>query len=138
MTGYGGGLQVEPFVEILAEFALHGLLDADGTVHPGQPTRLICDAKGAYRDTAVDHDLAAHEHEALRHAFDHAATALARTGYFGPFGVDAFRWRDTAGQHFQPLSEVNARYTMGFFRGMAEQGERWLSHLAEHARRNPP
>lgn len=35
-------------------------------------------------------------------------------GYFGPFNVDAFVWRDGGGAHLQPRSEVNARYSMGW------------------------
>ncbi len=43
------------------------------------------------------------------------ADALSRAGYFGPFGVDAYRYRDREQQlRLQPRSEINARYTMGF------------------------
>jgi hypothetical protein len=39
------------------------------------------------------------------------ARALHDAGYFGPFGVDAFTY---SGGLFQPRSEINARYSMGF------------------------
>jgi hypothetical protein len=47
------------------------------------------------------------------------ATALTLAGYFGPFGVDAFVYRDRLGtERLQPRSEVNARYSMGFAVGL--------------------
>jgi hypothetical protein len=48
------------------------------------------------------------------------AEALARAGYFGPFGIDAYLWRRAPGAlELNPQSELNARYTMGFCIGMA-------------------
>ena len=45
--------------------------------------------------------------------------ALAGAGYFGPFGIDAYRYRDRAGAlRLQPRSEINARYSMGFAVGL--------------------
>ena len=49
------------------------------------------------------------------------ADALAREGYFGPFGVDAYRYLDSAERlRFQPRSEINARFSMGYPRGLLE------------------
>ena len=43
------------------------------------------------------------------------AVALAGSGYFGPFGIDAFTYRNADGTvALQPRSEINARYSMGF------------------------
>jgi hypothetical protein len=43
---------------------------------------------------------------------DRVAHALREAGYRGPFGIDAFRWRDAAGAvHLHPLCEINARLT---------------------------
>ena len=41
-----------------------------------------------------------------------AGYALARAGYFGPFGIDAFRHRTDRGEVLNALSEINARFTM--------------------------
>jgi hypothetical protein len=55
----------------------------------------------------------------LRSALAEAAHALAKIGYAGPFGIDAFRYRDAAGEtRFCACCDVNARYTMGFVVGM--------------------
>ena len=41
--------------------------------------------------------------------------ALLATGYRGPFGIDAWRYRDSDGRlRFHPLGEINARLTFGF------------------------
>ena len=45
------------------------------------------------------------------------AEALRSVGYFGPFGVDAYRW--TGG--FVACCDVNARYTMGWSVGMSSR-----------------
>jgi hypothetical protein len=42
-------------------------------------------------------------------------------GYYGPFGIDAFRWRDQNGkQQWNPRCEINARYSMGWSIGMGQ------------------
>jgi len=40
--------------------------------------------------------------------------ALFRAGYFGPFGVDGFTYRQGETALLQRRSEINARYSMGF------------------------
>jgi hypothetical protein len=42
------------------------------------------------------------------------AAALLQAGYFGPFGIDAFRYELGGRTKLQPRCEINARYTMGF------------------------
>ena len=42
------------------------------------------------------------------------AEALFAADYFGPFGVDAYFYRDRGDIRLQPRSEINARYSMGF------------------------
>ena len=120
MCDYGGGLQVEPFVPILAEFTLHGLLQADGTVLRGEPTRLYSDQHGAWIDNqALSEDLSVSERGSFEAAFSTTTEALHKAGYSGPFGIDGFRWQDIEGTpRWQALSDLNARFTMGYFVGM--------------------
>lgn len=127
----GGGLQVEPRVERCGDFAIHGYLRARGEgesagagVVLGEPTRQTCDATGAWGGSARAEpgDLAAEEREALFEEARRAAIALREAGYFGPFGVDAFRWTDARGQrHFNARCEINARYSMGWAVGMGDR-----------------
>ena len=122
LTGPGGGLLIEPLVAVEMDVSLHGRVDPDGSLVRGRPIAFTNDPGGGF--VAARHagagDLTSAEGDALRHSFDRCATALRAAGYFGPFGIDAFRWCDRAGaQHFHPLGEINARYTMAWWRGMA-------------------
>ncbi len=115
-----GGLQVEPWVERVSDFALHGFVDEGGRVTLGDPTAQVCDEAGAWRATSRAHDLGADEAGRLAREAAASAAALHAVGYFGPFGVDGFRYRGRAGDERLNLRcEVNARYTMGWAVGMA-------------------
>jgi hypothetical protein len=47
---------------------------------------------------------------------------LAEHGYAGPFAVDAFAYRDCDARKFQPLSEINARFSFGWIaRALAQR-----------------
>lgn len=127
-----GGVQIEPNVAVEEEYAQHGLVAADGSVRLGVAVRQRCDARGAWvaSDPAVwDHaggadspvrDLVA---PGLPSEARRVAAALHREGYTGPFGVDAYTYRDRSGTLcLQPRSEINARYTMGFAAGWPRPG----------------
>jgi hypothetical protein len=112
-----GGVQIEPDVEILSEWAQHGMIAADGAARLGALTRQRVDARGAWisSERADNPEIALAVVEEARRA----ATALSEAGYFGPFGVDAFVWRDLEGRaHLRPRSEINARWTMGAVVGL--------------------
>ena len=119
-----GGAQLEPNVSIDLELAQHGLLAAHGSVRLGALVRQRCDARGAWRATERIDDLVALGDcpALLRAEAQRVARALAAEGYFGPFGIDAFLYRDRAGaRRLQPRSEINARYSMGFAIGFGRQ-----------------
>jgi hypothetical protein len=119
----GQGLQVEPWVDRIVDVAMHGFLGPRGAVTLGEPTLQEVDESGAWVKTTIlppatlsDEELRHLRAEALR-----SAEALARAGYFGPFGIDAFRYRDRDGRpRFNARSEINARYSMGWAIGMGE------------------
>ena len=62
---------------------------------------------------AAPGELTDREQRALFDRAEATARALFEAGYFGPFGIDAYRYRDG----FCAQSELNARYTMGFVTG---------------------
>ena len=131
MVEYGCGLMVEPFVAIDQEFALHSWLGKDGECLTGQPTRLITDELGAWLGNEPDPTLHDQERAQLHDAHAAAARALSAAGFFGPFATDAFRYRTADGrEHFHALSELNARYSMGFFVGLADRLEEWARRIA--------
>jgi len=117
-----GGIQIEPDVDIVEELAIHGVLAAGGALALGPVVKQRSDARGAW----VTSEPIPPEHAPpeLRREAKHVATALTAAGYFGPFGIDAYRYRlrrDSAGAALadtpvalQPRSEINARFTMGF------------------------
>ncbi|HJL17252.1 MAG TPA: hypothetical protein RMH99_16415 [Sandaracinaceae bacterium LLY-WYZ-13_1] len=113
-------LYVSPFVPVLLEVALHGHRDRSGAVRRGRPTVQTVDRHGQWEATRrADGALSADERCALDRAFDAVAAALGEAGYFGPFGLDAFRWRGPDGApRLHAPSEINARYTMGYPVGM--------------------
>lgn len=114
-----GALYVEPRVSIELEVALHGLLAKGGALERGAPTVQIVE-DGAWRESrrAAPGELTEDELAMLDARFDDAARALASAGYFGPFGIDAFRHRSADGAGFHALGELNARYTMAWGTGM--------------------
>ena len=112
-----GGLQVEPLVEIELEFAIHGFLHQDGAAEIHEPLVQECDEGGAWVRTRApgEGELSPSEAAQLDQSAFLVAGSLAKAGYFGPFGIDAYRWLKGAGDGLlNPRSEVTARYTMGW------------------------
>jgi hypothetical protein len=110
------GLLVEPRVTPTCEFALHGFIQSDGRLELGLPCVQLVSARGVWKQTelATPGELCpAERRELLRYA-ESVTDALRRIGYFGPFGIDAYRYELDGRSGFCPLGEINARYTMGF------------------------
>ena len=112
------GLQLEPWVDRRGDYAVHGYVASGGHVTLGSPTLQVCDANGVWQKTARAHDLLPEKARVLLDESQRVAESLREIGYFGPFGVDAFRYADGARTRFNPRCEVNARYTMGWAIGM--------------------
>jgi hypothetical protein len=120
----GEGLEVEPWVDRVLDVGLHGHISGSGRITMGDPTRQDVDDAGAWIESTplVSGTLVSAELEALRNEGERTAEALFRAGYFGPFGIDAFRWKDETGRlRFNPRSEINARYGMGWAIGMGDR-----------------
>jgi hypothetical protein len=112
-----GGLQVEPLVRRSLDVGLHGEISMAGALTRGEVTIQEIADSGAWKATrvAATGELSVAELESLTAQFQLTAKALVSAGYFGPFGIDAFRYD---GDRFQPRSEINARYSMGWAVGM--------------------
>lgn len=102
-----GGVQIEPNLRIEAEYALHGYLEPDGALRVGHLVLQRCDAHGQW----LSSELATGPEIDLQRV----ARELHRAGYFGPFGVDTY----VHAGGYQPLSEINARYSMGYAVGFS-------------------
>lgn len=120
----GEGLQVEPWVDRRLDVGLHGFLSQGGELTLGDPTRVTVDARGTWQKSEIlrsDH-LSPSDRAALLREAQTVAAALMEAGYFGPFGIDAYTYADEHGvMHFNPRSEINARYSMGWAIGMGSR-----------------
>lgn len=113
------GLIVEPLVTPLLELSLHGFVWRDARYELGRVCVQTVSERGVFRDVrlAEEGELEPRERDALFERGEGVAVALSTAGYFGPFGLDAYRYRQGSRQGFCALSELNARYTMGFLAG---------------------
>jgi hypothetical protein len=72
------------------------------------------DVKGQFAGIDLQPVLSEAERDRLLETVESVGTALNRAGYAGPFGVDAWRYRNENGEEiFHPLGEINARMTFG-------------------------
>jgi hypothetical protein len=114
------GLQVEPWVEREGDFAQHGHVSRRGEIVIGRACSQRCTRLGQWltSEIALPHELNKRERALVEAEALGAGRALAAAGYFGPFNVDAFRYRWRGQTAFNPRCEINARYTMGWAVGM--------------------
>ena len=120
-----GGILVEPWVCIVRELSIHGFVGATSVVI-GEPCAQQCDEFGAPASITVLSPQAGtftteHAVPRLREAAHAAAESLCAIDYSGPFGIDAFVFSDERGEHVNPLSDLNARFTLGWSTGMGER-----------------
>lgn len=113
------GLIIEPLIEPQLEVSAHGFIDTQARVEFGFPCVQTVSDRGVFRGIrrAAAGELSERELTLLRQTQERAAAALIHAGYFGPFGVDAYRYRSERLSGFCALSEINARYSMGFVTG---------------------
>lgn len=123
-----GPLQVEPRVAIEVEYGTHGLLGETGSLLLGEPTVQEVGPDGAWSRSRAPRsgELEGAEREALLEEAERVGRALLALGFFGPFGVDAYRWRGPHGPRLCRRGEVNARYSMGWRTGMGARRERGI------------
>lgn len=116
-----GCVQIEPDVAIVRELGIHGFVDREGGARFGRVVEQRCDEHGQWQSTSLATDVPPDVSDALASEASTVATALRAAGYFGPFGIDAFLYRDLAGVvRLQPRSEINARYSMGYAVGFPD------------------
>ena len=116
------GLVVEPFVDIEAEFSVHGFIWRNRRFELGNFCAQDVSARGVFLGVrlARSEELFESERIALAERAEQVAAALGSAGYFGPFGVDAYRYRFQSRTDFCSLGEINARYSMGFVIGFPQ------------------
>ena len=131
-----GPLVIEPWVEVVREYTRSGWVTPEGEVLVAPPCFQETTPAGAWTRTegAQPDDVPRADDEALARALEHAGRALFGAGYFGAFGIDAFRHRRPerpSESALNPLSEINARFTMDWTTGMGARAP----HRARSAHR---
>ena len=113
------GLVVEPLVTPVLEVSLHGFVWPDRRHELGRICVQEVSDRGVFRGIrlAQPHELSETESLALTNRATKVAGAVAVAGYFGPFGIDGYRYTLNGESRFCELGEINARYSMGFVTG---------------------
>jgi hypothetical protein len=113
------GLVIEPFVTPTLEVSLHGFIWRDRRHQLGLPCVQEVSSRGVFISIRLMRagELLPGEERQLADAAEQTAAALAAAGYFGPFGIDGYRYSSDGRADFCALSEINARYSMGFVTG---------------------
>ncbi len=124
-----GELLIEPWMHRLADYGVAGIVGAQAGEHRVFPAhQLHSDKTGVFRgiriaDLETEAKLGSTFAEALAQSAHSTAAALFAAGYRGPFGIDAFVYKDSAGrERLQSLCEINARLCFGLVaRAQAEK-----------------
>jgi hypothetical protein len=123
-----GALVIEPYVEIVCEYTRSGWVKEDGGVVVSRPCLQTVNSAGAWTrsDATSLREIARADDLRLDEACALAGVALAKEGYRGPYGIDSFSYREGANGRsvLNPLSEINARFTMDWATAMTERPER--------------
>lgn len=123
-----GGVVIEPWLDRVFDFSFQFDLTSEGLRQIGF-VEMLNDRRGQYQasvfkpmiSNGLDPDLAAFlngpRSGRLKGVFDRLekvlAPKLAAAGFRGALGVDAFVYRDGEALRLKPVTEINARYTMG-------------------------
>ena len=112
LVALAGAVTVEPWLDRICDVAVCGVIGDEVRVEP--PHAIHTDPRGGFRGIGLERPpLEAAEHDQLLVTAERVAHALQQAGYRGPFGIDAFVYRDQGERRLHPLCEINARYTFG-------------------------
>lgn len=113
-----GGVYIEPVVERLCDAGLQFEIrtaDGEAEVRFLGVTELLTDKAGRYLGSVLHTDSS--WYTLWSQAIEHGAVVCrhaAAKGYFGPIGIDCFRFRLPSGQTaLRVCNDINARFTMG-------------------------
>lgn len=120
-----GPLVIEPWVTVTREYTRSAWVQKDGATIISPPCFQATDENGAWTHTErAERGAVSHQDDArLEETVEIVGRALAHSGYFGAFGIDAYRHRVPGSLEtvLNPLSEINARFTMDWATAMAHQ-----------------
>ena len=132
-----GGLLREADLPLQEEFSIHGYVDPEELM-VGTPVSFSTDPYGSPSVAPRAGIERADWVQALERAATTVAEYLREFGYFGPFGVDAFAWNASGSSVLNPVSDVNARFTLAWSTGMGNLREHALQSYAARSRLADP
>jgi hypothetical protein len=109
----GRALYVERRAEIVRELSVYAWALPDRVDVRSIRTQEV-DARGTFLATRHAEDVEPSVRDALERTTERVGTALREAGYVGPFGIDAFLHRVSGRLELRALSEINARFCMGW------------------------
>jgi hypothetical protein len=120
-------------VQVVREYTRSGWVDEGGSIAVSRPCFQQTTAQGAWTKTecADAGAVSREDDDRLSETMQRVGEALARERYFGPFGIDAYRHRALDGAHatiLNPLSEINARFTMDWATAFASDPALGVAH----------
>ena len=108
-----GALLFEPWMERVADYGVSALLTQDELRIVGIHGQRV-DRKGQFVGINLQPNISKGDRERLLETVEAVAAALRRASYVGPFGIDAWSYRQEDGVVvLNPLGEINARMTFG-------------------------
>lgn len=141
------GVYMEPWAELLTEYSVQfdvPRLDATNCapLFLGM-TQLLNDHVGRYAGNLLLSQIGNSELDCMVRHGQLVCEAAQAAGYFGPIGIDGFRFIDQQGNvGFRVCNDINARYTMGrlalHFRTLLAEGENgaWCQFSVQKATDN--
>lgn len=121
-----GDLLFEPWMDRRGDFGLAALAGSEGETRIVGVHRQTVDQEGRFTGLVLSEEgLTTDELSTFEKVAGDVGRSLGREGYVGPFGLDAYRYRNAEGKiRFHPLGEINARMTVGLVaRGLADRIE---------------
>jgi hypothetical protein len=108
-----GPLLFEPWMDRVADYGVSALLTQEELRIVGIHGQRV-DRKGQFVGIDLQPNISEGDRDRLLETVEAVATVLRRAGYVGPFGMDAWSYRQEDGAVvLNPLGEINARMTFG-------------------------
>ena len=123
-----GVVFLEPWLDRISEAGILFEIHRDGEIRHEGVAELLCSPAGGYRGSlfAAGDQIESQWSDAVAVCI-RIAQRVRDTGYFGPLGIDAMRYRDNGRVQLRAGQDINARYTMGRmalgFRSMLQPDE---------------
>jgi len=127
------GVTVQPFVTILKEVSTSGWIGRDGTVLIADPRVQETGNTGVWSESLGRYAADSQDSPNFHGVGRSIANSLVGAGYFGPFGLDSFAYKNgDSAPNWHLYSDLNARFTMDW--GLSFRIQNLESGVTAHVR----